>query len=582
MRDPLSVTTFYARNKRKVMPVTAILALAILGIVVEDSLLASAKETAYATFGSYQKIILVAPRPTSNEDLANPLRDAMARLQDVQGGLQALDGPGGLSAYIASAAAIPAELEQQRPLVDQLQRDAATAGYYAARLRGDLQPMQQLLSRLQRLRDQEAAVGQLYEQLRRNPTDLPALMSYLQHYQSVLPSLLPPAGEVARLEGAATGAVADAQGLQWSLGRLSQSAAQLSAASSRVAELPPPPRVEESLSPFRSALTQLSVALASFQRPVADLDALRAASERLPGTRFVLTDAYSNIDINLLAGNAQFDLYGVTPAGMRQLIDLYGDRLKSGRLPEPDANEIVLSEEVVRARGLALGGLVGNAVNELDRLPDTFRLVGVLEGPTRLGMIPMEYMTQHYLFERRYQGLVVVPEPGMERQVYAELNDLIADRPLRLFDWTYIRDKIDSLIANLDTINRFLVLLVIVVLSLVVGLLNYLSFRQRMNEFGLLAAIGHSRLSLLRRVALESVWVTLAGWLAGVGAGLAILWWFNQVFMIPRGLLLEVFSVGPVVRHTVPLVIMAFVFGLGTVAWQLVRMDPILIIERRD
>src|SRR4029077_5718353 len=62
MENPLSLWHFYLRNKRKVLPVIGILALAILGVVVTDSLLASARETAYATYGSYQKVILVAPR----------------------------------------------------------------------------------------------------------------------------------------------------------------------------------------------------------------------------------------------------------------------------------------------------------------------------------------------------------------------------------------------------------------------------------------------------------------------------------------------------------------------------------------
>ena len=73
MENPLSLWHFYLRNKRKVLPVIGILALAILGVVVTDSLLASARETAYATYGSYQKLILVAPRATREQDLANPL-----------------------------------------------------------------------------------------------------------------------------------------------------------------------------------------------------------------------------------------------------------------------------------------------------------------------------------------------------------------------------------------------------------------------------------------------------------------------------------------------------------------------------
>jgi putative ABC transport system permease protein/lipoprotein-releasing system permease protein len=116
----------------------------------------------------------------------------------------------------------------------------------------------------------------------------------------------------------------------------------------------------------------------------------------------------------------------------------------------------------------------------------------------------------------------------------------------------------------------------------VVGLLNNLFFRQRMNEFGLLAAVGYSRWGLIMRVAWESLGVTVAAWVIGVGLGVAVLSWFNAIFMLPHGLLMNIFDWNVLALHTLPIPLMVFLFGMGTVAWQLLRLDPISIIERRD
>ena len=431
MKNPLSLWRFFLRNKRKVLPVVGILALAILGVVVTDSLLASARQTAYATYGSYQKLILVAPRATRDQDLSNPLQDALTRLNDVQAKANQLNTP----------------------------------------------------------------------------------------------------AEVASL---------------------------------------------------KAALNGLAVSLGSISQPQSGLESLLATAQKMPGTTLVQRDAYSNLDINLFAGDAQFDLYGLDRPGMTSLLNLYGDRLLAGRLPSANANEVVISEEIARSRKVWIGGKVGNSIDELDRLPDTFTVVGIIRGPTRLGLIPLEYMTQHYLFERRYQGLVVVPQTGHETQVHDLLLKAIGKQPFRIFDYPYIKAKIDSLIENLDTINRFLIVLVTVVLSLVVGLLNNLFFRQRMNEFGLLAGIGYNRWRLILRVATESLAVTVISWVIGVGLGVAVLSWFNQVFMVPHGLLMNVFDWNVLLVHTLPIPVMVFLFGMGTVAWQLLRLDPISIIERRD
>jgi hypothetical protein len=466
--------------------------------------------------------------------------------------------------------------------VQQLQVDAANARYYAARLRGDLVPLSDLIVRVQRLESEQKAFDELVRTLTQNPNDPRPLITYLQQHQTWLHSVLPDAAQLGRLQAALANASSDAAGLQQSLQAMNRDTANLNAAGRNLAGIPIPPSPSATIDQFKATLDRLASSLGAIQGPQPGLDKLVADSAGIPGTAFVKLDAYSNLDINMLAGNAQFDLYGLDQPGMGQLLSLYGDRLVSGRLPKADVNEIAISEEIARSRHVWLGGKVGNAVDELDRLPDTFTVVGIIRGPTRLGVIPLEYMTEHYLFERRYQGLVIVPQPGHEQAVHDQVQRLIGDSAFRMFDWPYIKGKIDSLIANLDTINRFLILLVTIVLALVVGLLNNLFFRQRMNEFGLLAAVGYSRWGLIMRVAWESLGVTLAAWIVGVGLGVAVLSWFNTIFMLPHGLLMNIFDWNVLALHTLPIPLMVFIFGMGTVAWQLLRLDPISIIERRD
>ena len=323
MTNPLSLWNFYFRNKRKVLPVIGILALAILGVVVTDSLLASARETAYATFGSYQKLILVAPRATRDQDLANPLQESLSRLRDVQLQVDSLDGSGGISSYYDAVVALPARWRAQLPVVQQVEVDAANARYYAARLRGDLVPLGDLIVRVQRLQSEEKVFNQLVQQLTENPNDPRPLITYLQQHQTWLQSVLPDSAQLGRLQSAVAGASADANGLQASLQAMNRDSANLNAAGQSLANLPAPPSPSGTIGQFKSALDRLTASLGSIEQPQPGLDKLLTDSARIPGTAFVKRDAYSNLDINLLAGNAQFDLYGVDQPGMAQLLTLY-------------------------------------------------------------------------------------------------------------------------------------------------------------------------------------------------------------------------------------------------------------------
>src|SRR2546430_13198882 len=368
MESPLSLWHFYLRIKRKVLPVIGILALAILGIVVTDSLLASARETAYATFGSYQKLILVAPRATRDQDLANPLQDSLARLQEVQLQVDTLDGPGGISAYYNAVVALPAQGRAQLPAVQQLQVDAASARYYAARLRGDLVPLGDLIVRVKRLQSEEKAFEELVRTLTQNPNDPRPLITYVQQHQTWLQSILPDAAQLGRLQSAVHNASSDAAGLQQSLQAMNRDAANVNAAGRSVADIPIPPSPSATIDQFKCALDRLTTSLDSIQSAQPGLDKLVADSARIPGTAFVKRDAYSNLDINLLAGNAQFDLYGLDQPGMAQLLSLYDDRVIAGRLPKADANEIAISEEIARSRHVWVGGHLGRSEEHTSEL----------------------------------------------------------------------------------------------------------------------------------------------------------------------------------------------------------------------
>src|SRR2546426_844932 len=205
----------------------------------------------------------------------------------------------------------------------QLQTDAANARYYAARLRGDLVPLGDLIVRVQRLQSEEKAFEQLVQQLAQNPNDPRPLITYLQQHQTLLRTVLPDSAQLGRLQAAVTSASSDAAGLQQSLQAMSRDTANLNDAGRNLAEFPIPPSPNATIDQFKAALDRLTASLGSIQSPQPGLDKLVADSARIPGTAFVKRDAYSNLDINMLAGQAQFDLYGFDQPGMAQLLGLY-------------------------------------------------------------------------------------------------------------------------------------------------------------------------------------------------------------------------------------------------------------------
>ena len=118
------------------------------------------------------------------------------------------------------------------------------------------------------------------------------------------------------------------------------------------------------------------------------------------------------------------------------------------------------------------------------------------------------------------------------------------------------------------------------VVALVVGLLHNIFFGQRMDEFAILLAIGHTPRRLLRKVMLEDAAIMATAWTAGTALSFGILAAFKALVLDPRGIPLPFFQAMPVlVSMTLPIV--GQLFSTTTVIGRLKKLDPVAIIERR-
>jgi hypothetical protein len=81
---------------------------------------------------------------------------------------------------------------------------------------------------------------------------------------------------------------------------------------------------------------------------------------------------------------------------------------------------------------------------------------------------------------------------------------------------------------------------------------------------------------------MEGTLIVLAAWLLGGALGVGVLAWFDAAYIRPHGLVLRVFDPDILLRATLPVPLLVLLVSQATLLWQLNRLDPIAIIERRD
>ncbi len=284
--------------------------------------------------------------------------------------------------------------------------------------------------------------------------------------------------------------------------------------------------------------------------------------------------------VKTIIGPVPYQLRSAKAEEIPYLLGLAGARLKEGALPRAGTNEVALHENLMKANGWALGREFGMEVDQKDWMPGRFKVVGTLAGPIPMGVASAEYLSNAavYLFSAKlWERLLVVAKPGRTDAMNDFLRGLadikVYDRAQALED---VSEGFDRILLILD----FVSLSLIVVVSVVVGMIHSIFFGQRMDEFAVLLAIGHTRRRLLRKVSLETAGLMAVSWVAGVGGALAVLGLFRALVLDPLGVEIPLLQARAVaVSLALPLV--AHVFATVTVLGRLRKLDPVSIIERR-
>ncbi len=285
----------------------------------------------------------------------------------------------------------------------------------------------------------------------------------------------------------------------------------------------------------------------------------------------------------MIIGNSYAPLMALTDEVRDEFCRRLGLSLVEGIYPEKDTNGVAVHRAVLKARNLSLGDEFGRLVDETHAAPGRFKIVGVLDGETRLGIADFTFAARpRFVLSRRPPFQLVYAPSGDLAACSESLRQakVDGDAAFRVIDAKYVRQRMDNILRNVPLILGFIVGSVAILVALMTSLLTLISFQLRVDEFGLLLAVGHRRGALVRKLAFESGVVALVGWAIGLALGLLTVWLYNRLALEPRGVLMQVVDPRPILLSlAVPLL------ATGVSAFMLARrlrsMDPVSVLQRR-
>jgi hypothetical protein len=239
--------------------------------------------------------------------------------------------------------------------------------------------------------------------------------------------------------------------------------------------------------------------------------------------------------------------------------------------------------------GLEIGDRIDRSINEryYGNVPAPLVLVGILEGDpalnpgpsVRVGFASHEYLAGHESFAPRRAGLLVVAREGRKESVDEFLESTIASTRTETETYRQVSQLVAMARQGLYIIFGIVNCLVAVVVALVVGVINRIALTQRVEELGLLHAVGYHKNRLIGRLTLETAAVAGVGWIAGLALSWLILAWLKTDFYYSKGMELDLTNLAPL-WFVVPIPVVVVASATFSAMRVFGRFDTVSIIER--
>lgn len=297
------------------------------------------------------------------------------------------------------------------------------------------------------------------------------------------------------------------------------------------------------------------------------------------GTKRVIPARYSYTSISLaIGGNSSVPVVYTNNDDFSYFIDNTDVELKEGRLPENGKDELVVHWRIMKNKGWKIGDIVGSEVDSDEWFSGKYEIVGIMDGPVIMASGIEEDAGMDK--ESNYYEYLVFFKEGQR----AKVNDLITSlrtEGILYFNYEETKESIENNLKSLSSTLLVIIIVVVLILSISVSALMYIIYLQRMDEFGILYALGYKRKFIRNMIVKEILVLNIFGWIFGLILSLLVVFLLNTFLYNPKGNIISVIDI-KVLIYTGIIPLMVGIISIFPITKKLKKCDPIAIIERRD
>ncbi|MBX3095916.1 MAG: ABC transporter permease [Fimbriimonadaceae bacterium] len=287
----------------------------------------------------------------------------------------------------------------------------------------------------------------------------------------------------------------------------------------------------------------------------------------------------SQAQVRSIVGGWPFVVLAMEQADIPYYLKRMGDPPITGRTPKAGMPEILISEPVARNLKVKIGDTVLGPENPDSYSPMEVKVVGIAQTDYWLMLAPIEYHRQFH-FPPSDALLVFAQNDSDQDRLDRWIDERMKGEQVRVFAYFLLEEETNEMFQILYKILNVVIFTLVIVITLMMGMLINIYLSQRIQEFGLLQALGYTKNALIRRVLGESVLVVFVGWVCGLAAAYGMLNYVKARLMDPNAFALDIWDQSAYI-YTIPVPVMIFIVAVSTMILRFKKFDPVGVVERR-
>lgn len=287
--------------------------------------------------------------------------------------------------------------------------------------------------------------------------------------------------------------------------------------------------------------------------------------------------------INNIFGTTSGYVAFMEESDIKEIFDKFSLTVTEGRLPKENSYELIMHEDMLKNKGLSVGDTFGSAVDEGEQIDGKYKITGVFSGDSYMAFGTKSYKQKELEdlgldFKNTTFGLLVTPKTDLDTM--NTMLDTINHGESVAMTLSYAVKTLKENISSIKFLMFVIVIVIAVSISAAVCIVLETVYNDRMEEFGILYAIGYKKSWLFRNIIAEILILVLISWIFGLAISYVFLSLIAKVVFEPMGQIISIVSIQSLIYTIVVMAVFVIVTIFVTI-FKFARKDLISIIESR-